>query len=83
MIRLGTNADDLLYVRLAPGTLHTLCLRTEFFVFHETTRGPFDREETEFASWAPAETDREAVARYLNHLEAAIADFGAAKRRAR
>lgn len=78
--RLGTGDDDLLYVRLAPGAFHTLHLRTEFFVFHETTRGPFDRAGTEFASWAPAETDREAVARYLKCLEAAIADFGTAKR---
>jgi hypothetical protein len=37
-------------------------INTPYVVFHETTNGPFDRAETEFAPWAPAEGEPEAAA---------------------
>ena len=80
VMRLGTQPDDLLFARLAPGTFHTLCIRTRHFVFHETARGPFDRADTEYASWAPPENDTDSSAAYLAELEAAITRFSRPER---
>jgi hypothetical protein len=44
-------------------------IRSEVLVFHETTGGPFRRADTEFASWAPDDTDVLAVGRFLADLE--------------
>jgi cupin fold WbuC family metalloprotein len=60
------------YYRLAEPVDHTLLIRSPFFVFHETTNGPFRREQTEFARWAPDENDREACEAYLRSLGAAV-----------
>jgi hypothetical protein len=41
---------------------------TENFVFHETVQGPFQQNDTEYASWAPREEDAPAVAAYRDKL---------------
>ena len=40
------------------------------------TRGPFRREETEYAQWAPAEEDSEAQQAYLADLELRLGQLG-------
>lgn len=77
--KLASTANDTLYARMAPRTFHTLCVRSEYLVFHETVRGPFDRADTEHAAWAPAEDDTQAVPAYLNDLDAAITHFAATR----
>lgn len=72
VISLGTTTDQVQFVRLAPATYHTLCVASEHFVFHETARGPLDRADTEFAPWAPDESDAEAARAYMEQLEASI-----------
>jgi cupin fold WbuC family metalloprotein len=52
-IPLSTDADDYLYYRLSDATFHTVIPRSEWVIFHETTNGPFKREETLFAHYAP------------------------------
>lgn len=47
---------------------HTQIVLTPFFVFHEVTNGPFRREDTEFAPWAPDENDTNAVNAFTNGL---------------
>ena len=44
------------FYRLSAPQYHTVIPLTDYVVFHETTNGPFRREDMEFASWAPAET---------------------------
>jgi len=56
------------FVRLPPPIYHTLVLRGEDFIFQETTLGPFRREDTEMAPWAPDETDVPGIPSYKNHL---------------
>jgi cupin fold WbuC family metalloprotein len=52
------------YYRLDEALFHTLFVTSEFFVFHETTAGPFTKADTVFASWAPAETDHLGAERF-------------------
>jgi len=57
-----------LYYRLDEPVYHTLLVNSEFFVMHEVTNGPFWREETVFAPWAPAEADGQACERFRLEL---------------
>lgn len=63
------------YYRLADPTFHTVVPRSPQVVIHETTNGPFDPHDTQFAQWAPAEGEREAVSLYLNELRQRIDRF--------
>ena len=46
--------DGLLFHRQEPGTIHMIIIKTEHFIFHEVTQGPFKRADTIFPLWAPA-----------------------------
>lgn len=57
------------YYRMAVPAFHTLLIRSDVLVFHEVTNGPFDRNDTLFAPWAPSDEDNDAVRRYIADLE--------------
>jgi cupin fold WbuC family metalloprotein len=69
VVPIGDYASDrVFYYRLNAPLFHTLRLRSDKLTVHETTNGPFNPSETEFAPWAaePEETlDRELAARNL------------------
>ena len=56
-------------------------IRSERVIFHETTNGPFRREDTIFAPWAPEESDEAAGARFLSSLADQVGQLGAAEAR--
>jgi cupin fold WbuC family metalloprotein len=73
VIRMGTFASGRpFFYRIAEPLFHTLLIRSDVLVFHETTAGPFRRADTVFAPWAPEDGDRAAVGRYLAGLEARL-----------
>jgi cupin fold WbuC family metalloprotein len=51
------SSGSLFYHRLNNPIYHMLIIRTDFFVFHEVTQGPFSRSDTVFPEWAPSEYD--------------------------
>jgi cupin fold WbuC family metalloprotein len=59
------------YIRVPAFVYHTIIMRSERLVIHEATPGPFRREDTVWADWAPAETDLPAVASFMNMLREA------------
>lgn len=61
------------YFRVDDPRYHTQIIRTEFVVVHEVTTGPFNRADSEFAPWAPTETDLPAVAAYWENLKRNVA----------
>ncbi len=63
------------FYRLSEPVFHSLIIRSEFFVFHEVTNGPFDREEMFFAPWAPLEEEWGSVKDYQNKLNQLIEDI--------
>lgn len=63
-----TSGKDF-YYRLADSDFHTVIPISDLVVFHEITNGPFIREDTVFADWAPAETDYEQQKLFLDNLE--------------
>ena len=55
------------YYRLSDGPYHTVIIRSNIAVFHETTSGPFRKSETVFAPWSPDLSDTGADT-YFNDL---------------
>jgi cupin fold WbuC family metalloprotein len=66
--RIALGNGGALYYRVEDAVFHGLLIESDWFVFHETTGGPFDPSRTEWAAWAPdGKTDEEA-ARYMTAL---------------
>jgi cupin fold WbuC family metalloprotein len=63
------SGRTLLY-RLASEEWHTVVLRTQTAVVHETTNGPFNSEDNEVAPWSPETTDQAAVIEFMQRLTA-------------
>ena len=51
------KSGKVFYNSLREDVFHTLLIRTEWLVFMEITKGPFNKKDTEFASWSPKEND--------------------------
>src|SRR3989338_2671222 len=66
------------YCRIPESVYHTFIIRSDIIVIHESTPGPFRREDTVFASWAPEEGDRIRVEKFMNELEKKVSDLVAA-----
>lgn len=56
------------YYRMATALYHTLIIHSDFFVFYETTKGPFLKSDTSFAPWSPEENDIKGCREYLQKL---------------
>ncbi len=63
------------FYRVGEPAYHTLLITSPVFVFHETTSGPFRREDTVFAPWAPTEDQPEAVAAFTQRVNEAVSAF--------
>jgi cupin fold WbuC family metalloprotein len=61
------------YYRISTPSFHTLIIRSDFVVFHETTSGPFDRKDTVFASWAPDHVDANSSRMFMAELNNQLA----------
>lgn len=62
------------FYRIAEPLFHTLLIRSPYLVFHETTMGPFRRDQTSYAPWAPDGQQLEEVATFLEGLELELAN---------
>ena len=60
------------YYRMNKEIYHMLIVRSEFFVFHEVTLGPFDRSSTIQPDWAPQENNSKEVFKFLQKVEKEI-----------
>ena len=70
IIRMGDYASGReFYYRMATPVFHTLIIRSDILVFHETTNGPFDRNDTVFAPWAPEDGDVDSVSTFMADLD--------------
>jgi cupin fold WbuC family metalloprotein len=69
-VPLGTySSGHQFYCRIPESADHALFIRSPEIAIHETTVGPFKREDTVFAAWSPEESDTAGVARFLKSLE--------------
>ncbi len=83
VIPMGDYASGrMFYYRLSQPAYHTLLIRSDLLVVHETTSGPFRKEETVFPSWAPEETEALAGQRFMKNLSGAVDQFTSKSRSA-
>ncbi|MBL7085931.1 MAG: WbuC family cupin fold metalloprotein [Candidatus Cloacimonetes bacterium] len=59
----GSNSTFL--YRLSSNLWHTVVPLSEFVIIHETTTGPFIKEESEFAPWSSVDDDPKGIERFL------------------
>ena len=53
------------FYRLSESAFHTLLIRTDYLIVHEVTNGPFARDGTVFASFAPSEDKADEACAYM------------------
>jgi cupin fold WbuC family metalloprotein len=64
------------YMRTPHERYHAWIVRSDVFAVHQTTEGPFRREDTVLAPWSPADVnDPIAVPRYQEQLQMQTAQF--------
>jgi cupin fold WbuC family metalloprotein len=68
------------YCRMNSSVYHTLLIHSEILVFHETTNGPFQKGDTQFAPWSPDSSDAESCKKYVEKLDELVASFMKNKR---
>ncbi len=65
-----------IYYRLSKSLYHTVIPVSDIVVFHETTNGPFYREDMVFPEWAPTEDESDNTIRiYMKKLTELIDDY--------
>ena len=73
VVRMGPySSGKAFYYRIMEPCYHSVLIHTPYALFHETTNGPFNRTDTEFAPWSPAEGEP-GVAEYVERIRAATA----------
>lgn len=76
VIPLGDYRSGLpFYYRLEEPCFHTVIIRSDILVFHETKQGPFNPAETVYAPWAPNGDERMSRDSYLHRLALDIETF--------
>ena len=62
------------FYRLSANHFHSLILKSDLVIFHETTQGPFLKSDTIWAPWSPIVGDI-LEKEFLDHLDRRVADF--------
>lgn len=76
VIALGEYASgNTFFYRIGESLYHTLIVRSEYLIFHETTEGPFRRADTIGAPWAPHGDDLVAGREYMRQLAETVSAF--------
>jgi cupin fold WbuC family metalloprotein len=71
VVRMGPyGSGKAFFYRIMEPCYHSVLIHTPFALFHETTNGPFNRTDTEFAPWSPAEGEPGVVA-FVERMRAA------------
>jgi len=70
IVELGDQSTGMnFYYRLSNANYHTLLIHSDMLVVHEVTNGPFLKEQTELAPFAPTEEDSIGVLKYIENLK--------------
>lgn len=78
VVRMGPySSGKAFYYRIMEPCYHSVLIHTPFALFHETTNGPFNRTDTEFAPWSPGEGEP-GMAEYVERIRVATAASKAA-----
>jgi len=68
------------FYRLSESAFHTLLIRTDYLVVHEVTNGPFARDNTVLAPFAPPEDQADKARDYMKRVAERIAQYRRGRR---
>ncbi|MBX9690014.1 MAG: WbuC family cupin fold metalloprotein [Candidatus Obscuribacterales bacterium] len=75
VLQLGDYQSGLaFFYRLSKPLFHTVLVRSESVLIHETTNGPFSKSDSIYAPWAPEESN-ELAKLFLEDLNASVEAF--------
>ena len=60
------------YYRLNIPAFHTVLVRSSILAVHETTNGPFRKDDAVYAAWAPDDSDEAGRRAFLDDLETRV-----------
>ena len=66
------SSGKIFYNSLRAEIFHSLLIKSDWLVFLEITQGPFNKEDTLFAEWSPAEEDSPGIKKFISETEKAI-----------
>jgi cupin fold WbuC family metalloprotein len=73
VIQMGEySSGKIFFYRMDNPEYHTLIIRSNFLVFHETTSGPFNTKDTIFPEWGPNSDDLITVNNYIKIIDEKI-----------
>ncbi len=55
------SPNSFFYYRVDKPIYHTFVIKSDCFIFHETTQGPFKKIDTEYAPWSPKENENDKI----------------------
>ncbi len=68
IVELREAGKGVFFYRLARSSYHTLLVKSSVLVVHEVTNGPFSRDGTTLAAWAPQEGDVAETIGYMKRV---------------
>lgn len=70
------NSKKIIYSQVPENTLHTIIIRSDFFIFKEVTAGPFDPMTTRFPHWAPPQNgNNQDINNFIKKLDSICQEF--------
>ena len=70
-----TSSKSCFYYRISEPMYHTFIVKSDIFIFHETTQGPFRKSDTIYAPWSPKEIDYDKIAKFVSKLKESAKTF--------
>jgi len=70
-----SSSKGCFYYRINEPTFHTFIIKSDYFIFHETTQGPFKRSDTKYAPWSPEETNFIEIGNFVSKLKKSVKVF--------
>ncbi len=62
------NGKEKFFIKINKNLYHSINILSEWFIFLEITKGPFNRQDTIFPDWAPSSEDSIEVKKYMENL---------------
>jgi cupin fold WbuC family metalloprotein len=66
------SSGEVFYYKIEKPIYHSMVITSDSLIFHEVTRGPFQRADTVFAQWSPEDGDKLKINKYIASIRERI-----------
>ena len=64
-----------MYYRVSEPVFHTFIVKSDCFIFHESTQGPLKKSDSLFAPWSPKDTELEKIKLFKQKIKEEVKRF--------